>query len=243
MFNPNVLPCGIIYGLKLVYVSASQVRIKQGFAYSDDGGRMPLEATEDIIADITTDLDTGSEEADVWYYLFLIKNIHANDVKPLFSKSINTPVLPEGYSIKRRIGVVRNNLSSDFYKFIQCGNNAERIYWYDEDKYGFIVLSQGGATSPTAVDLTEYVPESAEEVYFSAEFAVTSQGVDTNFLRIRPTGSSASTPLWRIRPARETDRKTYWQTRVPLYSQSVDYWCSSSYNSATLIVQGFIEHL
>lgn len=70
-------------------------------------------------------LDTGSETADTWYYVWLISNGASNGT--LLSTSSSTPVLPSGYTFKALLGAVRNDSSSNLVRFWQAGCRI----WYD----------------------------------------------------------------------------------------------------------------
>jgi hypothetical protein len=67
-------------------------------------------------------LDAGAVAASTWYYVFLILNETTATTDMLFSTSATSPVLPSGYTRKRRIGAFKTDGSSHILAFIQHGN-------------------------------------------------------------------------------------------------------------------------
>ena len=79
-----------------------------------------------VDADITISgaggLDTGSEAINTWYSIWVIYNPSLEEVNALLSISPDNPTMPANYTLKRRIGYVRNNADGNFYKFNQSNN-------------------------------------------------------------------------------------------------------------------------
>lgn len=70
-------------------------------------------------------LDTGSKAADTTYHVFAIAMADGtSDV--LFSTSLNSPTLPDGYVYKRRIGSILTASNANIYGFTQIG---DRFLW------------------------------------------------------------------------------------------------------------------
>ena len=90
--------------------------------------------------DITTGLDTGSEAVSTWYYIWIFTKTGEATYTFRFSTSNTGPTVPEGYTKKWLIGVVRNDASGDFLAFYQKNKtvittpvyiaNIEYIYPY-----------------------------------------------------------------------------------------------------------------
>jgi hypothetical protein len=84
--------------------------------------------TVSVAADISLSgaggLDAGVESSNVWYYIYVIYN----GISPaaIISASAVQPAMPAGYTYFSKVGVVRNNGSSDFVSFQQ----RERTYTY-----------------------------------------------------------------------------------------------------------------
>lgn len=101
-------------------------------------------------ADITANLDTGSEASDTWYYLWVFAQ-NSDTYTYKFSTSSTSPTYPAGYTKGVPITAVRNNASSNFEGLLQDGKH----WFYTTTK---TVLNSGAAGSPTTVDLATYVP-------------------------------------------------------------------------------------
>ncbi|WFU84378.1 hypothetical protein QA645_17040 [Bradyrhizobium sp. CIAT3101] len=67
-------------------------------------------------------LDTGSAVAGSWYHVFQIKNPTTQAVDILSSLSATAPTMPSGYTLFRRIGAMKINLSGFWIKFFQFGD-------------------------------------------------------------------------------------------------------------------------
>lgn len=61
-------------------------------------------------------IDAGVEAANTWYYVWLIYN--GLTVAALLSASAKNPAMPTGYTFKALVGVVRNDASSNFLRFV-----------------------------------------------------------------------------------------------------------------------------
>jgi hypothetical protein len=98
-------------------------------------------------------LDTGAIAANTWYHVWLIKRTDTNVVDALVSLSATAPTMPASYTLKRRIGSMKTNGSSQWIKFIQNGN----LFVWDVSVSEFIAVNPGTAavlrtlTVPTGV--------------------------------------------------------------------------------------------
>lgn len=67
-------------------------------------------------------LDAGAIAVSTWYYVYVIKALGsenaADTTDVLFSTSATSPTMPTGYTLKRIIGAVKTNASSQFIQFI-----------------------------------------------------------------------------------------------------------------------------
>jgi len=89
---------------------------------SDDGSTimlLPGDTPVDITASGVNGLDTGSEAPNAWYAIFMIRNPDTEQVAGLLSLSPTAPTMPSGFTQKRLIGFVRNDVSSNFMWFRQ----------------------------------------------------------------------------------------------------------------------------
>lgn len=67
-------------------------------------------------------LDTGSIAANTWYHHYLIKRTDTGVVDPIFSLSASSPTMPSGYTLKRWLGALKTDGSSQWIAFTQTGN-------------------------------------------------------------------------------------------------------------------------
>lgn len=71
-------------------------------------------------------LDTGSNAANTWYHVFLIKRTDTGVVDVLMSLSATAPTMPTNYTLKRRIGSIKTDGSSQWTMFTQVG---DEFHW------------------------------------------------------------------------------------------------------------------
>lgn len=71
-------------------------------------------------------LDAGFVAPSTWYHVFAIYNPTGPVVDILMSSSPTTPLLPSGYTKKRRIGSIATNASSNINQFSQ---NGDEFLW------------------------------------------------------------------------------------------------------------------
>jgi hypothetical protein len=70
-------------------------------------------------------LDTGAKAADTFYHVYAIKNPSTDVVDVLLSTSM-TPTMPSGFTLKRRLGSVRTDGSSNLLAFSQ---ESDEFLW------------------------------------------------------------------------------------------------------------------
>lgn len=97
-------------------------------------------------------LDTGSIAASTWYHVWLISTA-GGTVDVLTSLSASAPTMPGSYTLKRRIGSMKTNGSSQWTKFIQNGD----LFMWARPVLDVVVANPGTAavtrtlTAPTGV--------------------------------------------------------------------------------------------
>lgn len=119
---------GFIDGLTLSTDGANGILLAAGVAVTDT---MVLRRTSSLTKQINVAwsagasgcLDTGSEVSSTWYHVYLIGNTSTGAVDFLASTSASSPTMPSGYTVKRRIGSVYNNSSSNIEVFEQIGDD------------------------------------------------------------------------------------------------------------------------
>jgi len=240
---------GYINKLRLSYVSHNSVQIGTG-SCRDNADSCYINVNTSLTASITASgvngLDTGLEAADTWYAVHVISDsMEANIPASLLSISADNPTLPDGYDGFRRVGWVRNDDNKDFLKFIQIWQNGTRRYGYDLGLSKTQVLNAGNATTFTDIDLSTFVPPTANNVMFVSEFETGSNGLDTHEVKFRPDGFSAFTngSLWQQRLGLKNTIKNRMQMEIPCVNQTIEYRVDSSNNLANLSITGFDDEL
>lgn len=118
-----VTSAGYFYGLQLSNDATdpdNDVVIAAGEAASDGSPALLMVLPTNIVKRLDFawstgfgGLDTGTKEASKWYHVWLIKNLTTFAVNALFSLSATNPVMPDGWTAKRRIGFVGTDSSGD----------------------------------------------------------------------------------------------------------------------------------
>ena len=118
---------GFIDGLTLSTDGANGITMSAGVAVADTMVlRLASSLTKQVnvawSAGVSGCLDTGSEASATWYHVWIIGNASTGAVDFLASTSATSPTMPSGYAIKRRVGAVYNNGSSNIDAFEQRGD-------------------------------------------------------------------------------------------------------------------------
>jgi len=213
----------------------------------DSTGIYTIHNSGNLTIDIThsgaNGLDTGSESSSTWYAVHLIADTSGtNSVAGLLSLSPTSPTLPNGYNVFRRIGWVRNSLTSDFLDFAQRGSGSERSYYHLEGPTIINALSNGSATTWTDIDLSSLVPSTSMTVFLNIGFTATLQGSVGDRLFLRMKGASKQAIV--IAPG-EKNVSTF---IVPLTmntssDQIIQYQVTNSDNQAGIWVYGWKDEL
>ncbi len=122
-------PRGHLWGLGMSNAAdtANDITIAAGEAVSDDGTDIMVLAasiTKQMdaswaVGDAQGGLNTGTEAASTWYEVHLIKRVDTGVVDVMFTTTANRATLPTNYTLKRRIGWIRNDASSGILQFTQ----------------------------------------------------------------------------------------------------------------------------
>jgi hypothetical protein len=135
-----------------------QIDISPGMCRNSDmDGDICLDSsiTIDITASGKNGLDSGSENADTFYYIWIIYNPTTGEIAGLLSSSSTLPTMPDGFNRKRRIGSVLNNNSSDFEDFKVENDDCYRHVLYASPK---TILNNGQSSSYDEIDCSSYIP-------------------------------------------------------------------------------------
>lgn len=173
LLNPSVTSStavrGIYSNLKLTATSDTQAVVTADSIILKTAGSLVFEAdavnvTAAITASGANGLDTGTEAANTWYNVFVIYN--GTTVASLLSLSATAPTLPSGYTYYARVGAVRNNASSNFYRSIQYNNDVQ--YIVGTNPTGMIQLASGTAgniaSAWAAIATGAFVPPTASRI-------------------------------------------------------------------------------
>jgi len=240
---------GSIEGMKLEPDDTNptyQVNILKGSCRDSTGIhtiKIEVTKTVDITVSGAGGLDTGSEAADTWYAVYVIDDTGGtNSPAGLFSADDETPTLPNGYNVFRRIGWVRNNSSSDFWEFSQKGKSSSRVYYHLENNTNLQALSDGNATTWTDVDLSSFAPSTCNDVILQVGFKTGSSGEQGDIVSLRMKGSSKQ--KINIGPGVVNTRPMF----VPLemntdQNQTIQYKADSENNNVDLYVLAWHDDL
>jgi len=104
--------------------------------------------TLDITASGLLGLDFGSENADLWYYIWAIGKVDGT-VSAILSASSTSPTMPAGYTLKRLVSMVRNT-GGNFVDFYQ----ENEIWGYA----GNTIIKASASFLNEILDCTTYIP-------------------------------------------------------------------------------------
>lgn len=248
---PNSTPFAYMKGARLNYDTAAAVKVGTAseMSYlSDVGTCIPMRWEGQITGDLTVSgaggLDTGSETSSTWYAVWVISHPDNTPVPTvLLSLSATAPTMPSGYTLKRRVGWIKNDSSSNILQFEQEGDWIS----YHTDVANLSVLSGGTATTYTDVDLTGLVPSTSFNVALSVGFATGTGGSAsaTHELKLRPNGSTEATPIWGLKPGFKSGTQLFIQEIMPCGTdQKLEYKVSdATKNTADLLVGAYQDRI
>ena len=187
-------PFGYINGLQLTYSTTTVLTTNSGDC-TDSSRNFQMFTNGLSINNATTGLngiDTGNIAESTWYYAYIVGDSNGvNGTGGLISLSANSPTLPAGFDVYRRLGAIYSNASSQFDIFYTVGNATTRQIYYDVPKS---LLSGGSSTSFAAIDCSTIAPPIANTpIIFICEFTPNTAG-DTG--AFRPTGSSSTNGMF-----------------------------------------------
>ncbi len=128
----------------LVLAAALTKQIDASWAVGTDAGG--LDGTESV---------PGTPDADTWYHVWLIKRSDTGVVDVLFSESATAPTMPTNYDLKRRIGSVLTDGSSNIIAFNadEVAGGGTRFRWKTRILDYNANWSTGGTLVPLSVPL------------------------------------------------------------------------------------------
>lgn len=182
--------------------------------------------TVDITKPGVDGLDTGTEAASTWYYVYIIYD--GTTVSGLISASKDAPTLPTGYTYAGLVGAFYNNSSSNIDEFEQKNNQV-----LIEDT---TVLSGGTANSPTVVDLSEVVPDIALQWRASvAARAATNGGNGRGYIMANAAGLGYT----QIRSRNQETTPEYGAMTFPMLEPQKTYYDTIQNEELLIIICGW----
>lgn len=189
------LPRGYLFGLTLSTAGSSTTFTTAAGEAVDDtfvdlmslGSSLAKTTGSWAVGAAAGSLDTGSIAASTWYHAYVIKRLDTGVVDILTSLSATAPTMPANYTLKRRIGSMRTNGSSQWAQFTQVG---DQFYWAG----AFLDLNTTVTTSRTLATLT--VPANTLATFRAYMFSAT---VGTNII-IQPTAEIDGAPSTTAAP-------------------------------------------
>jgi hypothetical protein len=226
-----------VQGCELAWQSVSTVRIQAGTA-TDSTNAVRITNGGNLDVDLTINgalgLDTGSVAANTEYFMFLAEG--GSGVTGIASLSQSSPTLPAGYDVSfRRVGTIMTNPgSTDVMNFLQRGTSTRRLYQWEEDRVTILrVLTNGAATTWTAIDCSDVVPSTASTVTIVAAQTGTRDGMLRPFGSVSPTG---------VVVVHQPDSQIFAEMFVD--SQQIEYdHDSGGVRQLTVDITGFTEFL
>jgi hypothetical protein len=124
------LPRGYLFGLTLSTAGSSATFTTAAGEAVDDtfvdlmtlGSSLAKTTSAWAVGAAAGSLDTGAIANSTWYHVYLIKRVDTGVVDVLTSLSATSPTMPTNYTIKRRIGSMKTNGSSQWTLFSQLGD-------------------------------------------------------------------------------------------------------------------------
>ncbi|RRU05598.1 hypothetical protein [Stenotrophomonas sp. 278] len=172
---PLVQPKGYIDGLKLEWVSGTQIRVTPGAAYVPGPKRIA-----ELAAAVTL---TPSLSASTWYHVYLtvisgVVSAEAVTTAPA-SPYTGTARAKTGDTTRRYLGSFRTDGSGAIFNFIHTDDGV--IYLTDISVTPFRVLANGTSTSWTTFSVANVAPVTANGLIINAVNAA------TGAVRVRPS--------------------------------------------------------
>lgn len=157
-------PPGHIENLLVSRASASTVQIAVG-SCRDDSNSQNIDVVAALTADITVAGANGrnsdtAEQANKWYAVYVIKNLTTGTVAAFLinEDDLGAFTWPAGYTVKRRIGWIRNDGASDLRDGEYFGLGSWRKWHWYVARTSLLALNNGNAVAYANVDVSEWVP-------------------------------------------------------------------------------------
>src|SRR3990172_341292 len=236
----TALPVGYITGMKLTWISVTQVSISTGSA-RDSANSLNVVLTSADTADVSVAGDRDfAPGVNQWIFVHAIADsAGVNAPRAFLSLSSTAPTLPAGYDKFRRVGVVRAIVASTFLKVSQTGAGRDRRYQYDEERAVVQALAMGGSIVYAPVSLATLVPPTARRCEMI--FGFNSQTA-SNVMSIRPTGSTVLVPAETINIGLAAPEAINGYMAMDTdTAQSIDYKVTGAASTLDIYVMAYVD--
>lgn len=188
-------------------------------------------------------LDTGTEQADTWYYVWVIYNGTTAAGLASLSPTLGGLTLPGGYTFGRLVSAMYNNSLSDLVPMRQ---RDRRIVYAGDAADGprIVFTAKAGVTSYTAESIAAFIPPTRVRRVFGTHGHSTHAGSATHsFFAVAPESAGLFADIWNGRDDGTTLTFNWQSARpwdIPWISGTDLYWRTSSTGAVyRLGVRGF----
>jgi len=241
----ELYPVGFAKGCRLLYEDASNITVTEGaidiYHPTEDKKRRMHVLNSDLTGiNFASNLDTGSEQANTWYYVYAVRRTSGDNVLTSSDIKISAtaPSRPTYDGAKyhptntswRFLGSFYNDGSGNIKEFYRYEG---KVWWNDI----VTVLFSGNATTWTVVNCATAVPQTALYAWFECVGTITNANAN---LLIRQNGSTSA-----LGHAGE-GLYNYGNAIGPCpvdSSQRVQYLVSTAACTATLLIRGYEESI
>lgn len=238
------LSMGYVWGCEVSYLSATQVQISVG-EVRDDTDVEDIKVTGTLTIAITSTGANGRnvdtvEQSDKWYAICVIKNPATGAVAgfAINQDDIGGFTFPAGYTVKRRVGWIYNDGSSNFRKGRYVGVGAFRKWTYDVASSSLLALNSGSSSSYSNVDISEWVPPTSHTAILNNYY----DPYGTTYAEIRPDGSSVSNP-WLYELESTYPSNASFSEVETSDVQVIEYQVASALDDLWIYVGGFYDEV
>lgn len=227
---PLVQPKGYIDGLKMTWVSGTQIQVSAGAAYVPGPKRIAELAAATTL--------TPSLAVSTWYYVYLTVSgatvgVEAVTTAPA-APYTGTARTKTGDSSRRYLGAFKTDASGAIIGFDNLAGGL-LFYRIPSASFGnFQILAGGAATTPTDLDCSAYIPATAKLGYFQLQI---NAGTLTNLM---PSGVTAS-PVADLIVTRGASIGIYTGACRIGVSQKVAYQAGDSSSTTFVWIKGYYE--
>lgn len=179
-----------INGLGLSWSSNSEIVVSSGQCRdSENINDISLDSDITIDSDVNGagGLDDGDLANNTLYAVYVIgDSLNNNDASALISADLDdSPSLPRGYDMVRRVGYVLTDGTPNLLEFRQYGHGSDRWMYYDAQ---ISALANGASAAWADIDMSDSVPGGSKLVLVRAAMTPNAAG---NSVYLRPNGATA----------------------------------------------------